>query len=306
MDAFSFSYPRYLTAKETVDERALNERVLAHFLRRLTGEVSASVDILEVGGGTGATLRRLLWRLGRTDISTVRYTLVDARRDNLEAARTQLREWASANDYRFRSDEERIHLRGPADQANHLESVHVRFRRGDFFDLVSPSRVSGSFDAVVAQALLDIVDIEKALRRLRSVLRDGGLWYLPIHFDGVTAFEPLYDPKVDEQVQRVYHDSMVAPEAGRRILTTIRHLGAHLRAVGASDWVVFAEEEGYPDNEKYFLQCILQFVLDEIKKDGRISTSVAEEWAAHRWKQIEQESLVYIAHQLDICAQTPA
>ena len=302
MDSFTFSYPRYLTAKESVDERALNGAVTTHFLRRLTEGAPERVAILEAGGGTGATLRRLLRRLDETTVSAVDYTLIEARGDNLETARAALREWASSAGYRVRADGPQVRL-GRSAPENGLSEVRVTFRQGDFFEVLSADGDAGSYDAVVAQALLDILDVERALRVLGSVLRRGGLWYLPIHFDGVTTFEPRFDPEVDAMVQRVYHDSMPAPEAGRRIVTTLQELGAELREVGASDWVVFGGEDGYREDEEYFLQCIVNFVVEEIRSDDRIPDSVVDDWAAHRWRQIETGTLIYIAHQLDICAQ---
>jgi len=303
VDSFAFSYPRYLTAKESVDERALNGAVSTHFLRRLTEGAPERIAILEAGGGTGATLRRLLRRLDETTVSAVDYTLIEARGDNLETARASLREWASSAGYRVRADGPQVRLDRAPGPVDGLSEVRVTFRQGDLFEVVSADGDAGSYDAVVAQALLDIVDVERALRVLGSVLRRGGLWYLPIHFDGVTTFEPRFDPEVDAMVQRVYHDSMPAPEAGRRILTRLRQLGAELREVGASDWVVFGGRDGYREDEKYFLQCIINFVVDEISADDRIPDSVVDEWAAHRWHQIETGTLIYIAHQIDICAQ---
>ena len=56
----NYSFIRYLEAKATVDDRALNQRVwdaLAEQLKRYQPE--GLLQVLEVGGGIGTMLRRV-------------------------------------------------------------------------------------------------------------------------------------------------------------------------------------------------------------------------------------------------------
>ena len=83
-----YSFPRYLLSKQSVDDRALNKDVLSALKANLPDE---PLTIIEVGGGIGTMLARLLrWDV----ISQVDYTLVDEMVENIEFARAWLPKWA--------------------------------------------------------------------------------------------------------------------------------------------------------------------------------------------------------------------
>src|SRR5579863_4012124 len=87
-------YARYLTAKTTVDDRALNRYVLAE-LRRLVP--AGAPRVLEVGAGLGTMVARLIdWGA----VGAGEYTLLDADRELLDGARRWLRDWAAARGLR--------------------------------------------------------------------------------------------------------------------------------------------------------------------------------------------------------------
>src|SRR5262249_20595229 len=82
-------YARYLAAKTTVDDRALNRHVLAE-LRRLM-PVGAP-RVLEVGAGLGTMVARLMdWGV----VGTGEYILLDADRLLLDDSRQWLSDWAA-------------------------------------------------------------------------------------------------------------------------------------------------------------------------------------------------------------------
>lgn len=302
MEHFTFDYPRYLNAKESVDERALNERVTERFVDELVDRDEHGLRVLEAGAGTGATLRRLLERLGpREGPGELRYCFVEERADNLRAARDQLQEWASATGYGLSEDADRIVLDGRGTAAL-LDLVRVDFVQKDVFEYLE-NRPGDPFDAIIAQALLDIVDLDAALETMASHLRAGGLWYLPIHFDGVTALEPTIDPTLDQTIEEHYHRSMNDPQTGRHLLTSLRRTGAHLLDVGASDWIVFGSDGEYPGDEDYFLKCIIYFILNELQDSEYDNDINIIEWARQRRSQIRRGELIYLAHQIDVCAR---
>src|SRR5580704_13159385 len=87
-------YARYLAAKTTVDDRALNRPVLAE-LRRLMP--AGAPRVLEVGAGLGTMVARLLdWGV----ISAGEYVLLDADRQLLDCSRLWLRDWAATRGVR--------------------------------------------------------------------------------------------------------------------------------------------------------------------------------------------------------------
>ncbi len=290
----SYTYPRYLSAKRSVDERALNRRVWTRFVQ-LAARRESPLRILEVGGGIGATLERIVKALDDRDVGIVEYTLVDVNPDNVGAARERLGPLTT----------ERTREGGS-------QEVSIQFETTDLFDFAANAE-EGRYDVIVGQAILDLLSVPAALRALRPLLAKDGLWYLPIHFDGVTAFEPPLDSKLDAQIERLYHQSMAAKEpeghdgahTGRRLLTRLRMEGANLLEAGSSDWVVFAGKDGYPEDEAYFLHHVLHFVEDELTDHPALDSGAFAEWIEERRRQIEAGELIYVAHQLDVLALQP-
>src|SRR5579862_10064640 len=87
-------YARYLAAKTTVDDRALNRQVLTE-LRRLMP--AGAPRILEVGAGLGTMVARLMdWGA----IGAGEYILLDADRHLLDSSRQWLRDWAASRGLR--------------------------------------------------------------------------------------------------------------------------------------------------------------------------------------------------------------
>src|SRR5579864_7925246 len=87
-------FARYLAAKTTVDDRALNRHVLDE-LRRLMP--AGAPRVLEVGAGLGTMLARLVdWGAIRAG----EYILLDADRQLLDYSRRWLRDWAAARSLR--------------------------------------------------------------------------------------------------------------------------------------------------------------------------------------------------------------
>lgn len=302
----SYSYPRYLKAKESVDARSLNRRVWARFLNALPGAPS-SLRIFEVGGGVGSTFCRLVNALGDKEIEThvLHYTIVDREPENIQAARERISGWAEDQGYQVGGTQDEIHLvDGP------LSEVRLSLITDDLFayaDRPSPA----TFDAVIAQAVLDLLDLSDFFASLRPLLKEGGIWYLPIHFDGVTGFEPPIDRQLDKKIERLYHESMGGGQVGegyrahtgRRLLAVLREQGDHILSAGSSDWIVFPREDGYRDDEEYFLHHILNFIEEELSDHLCLEPDPFRDWIQKRRQQISDGELVYIAHQLDVLSQ---
>src|SRR5215469_14423582 len=88
--SMSLDYARYLAAKTTVDDRALNRHVLAE-LRRLMPP--GAPRVLEVGAGLGTMVTRLMdWGV----VGSGEYILLDADRQLLDSSRRWLGDWAAS------------------------------------------------------------------------------------------------------------------------------------------------------------------------------------------------------------------
>ena len=82
-------YARYLAAKTTVDDRALNRQVLGELCRLMP---AGAPRVLEVGAGLGTMVARLLdWGV----VGAGEYILLDADRQLLDSSRRWLRDWAA-------------------------------------------------------------------------------------------------------------------------------------------------------------------------------------------------------------------
>ncbi len=302
------AFARYLEAKRTVDDRALNRQVwqaLANALAPTAPE--RPLEVLEVGAGTGAMFRRTLeWGL----LQHARYTAVDSSRKNIASGLDSLGVWGRENGYSVqRSGDELWFLRGEALR------VQLRMVAADFYDFqdIAPQSAAaggGGWSLLIAHAFMDLVDLARALPRLLAALCTGGLFYFPITFDGLTTLEPPVDPVLDELILALYHRSMDerlvsgAPSGdsrtGRRLFAALRKHGGQVLAAGSSDWVVFPGPDGYPHQEGQFLHFIIETIANALHGHPQLLQYDLDRWVTARQAQITRRELVYIAHQLDI------
>ena len=138
----------------------------------------------------------------------------------------------------------------------------------------------------------------------------NSLAWLTINFDGVTSLEPTIDAALDEQIERLYHQTMDTratggdSRSGRHLFGHLRSVGAEFLTAGASDWVVHAVGEKYLADEEYFLHFILQFFEESLAGHPELYAGAFSAWIAKRHIQIERGELVYIAHQTDFLVRT--
>jgi SAM-dependent methyltransferase len=301
---FGSSFQRYLTAKRTVDDRALNQRVWKALEERLTAlEGLPGIDIIELGGGVGTMFERMVeWGL----LSNVRYTLVDEANENIRAARDRITAWAGRQGLRCAVEGDQLHLKGTG------SDFHFVAREAEMGAFLR-AHEGRQWDLLVAHAFLDLLDVPKALPWLRSALKPGGLMYLTINFDGLTAFEPLLDFDLDERIVSLYHRSMDErvtggqpsgdSRTGRRLFTWLPAAGLRILEAGSSDWTVYATDGRYRGDEAYFLRFILGFFWQSLRDRPELERGELEGWLAARLSQIEHGELVFIAHQIDFLVQ---
>jgi hypothetical protein len=294
----TFDYARYLAAKTTVDDRALNRRVLAELCRLMP---AGAPRVLEVGAGLGTMVARLMdWGA----VCAGEYILLDADRRLLDCSRRWLCDWAAARGLRtdllpdgLRAGDLRVRL-VHAELGRYLEAAH-----------------GAPADVLIANAFLDLVDVPAVLPGLLRLLAPGGAYWFTINYDGESIFEPGHPH--DDQIMRAYHCDMderfryrrPAGESrtGRRLFHYLRAAGAPALAAGSSDWVVSADPNGnYPGDEAYFLRSILHTIHDSLRnRQDRVEPADLSDWLAERGRQLAAGELVYIAHQLDFAGRSP-
>ena len=298
----NYSFTRYLSAKKSVDDRALNQHVWQSLIRTLPPTTpGAPLRVLEVGAGIGTMVERFL---SRSRISNVVYTAIDAQAVNIAEARQRLPRWAADQGFRLTENSPHwLHLQ-QSDQELFIETEVI-----NCFQFIAREQSQRTWDLLIAQAFLDLVDVQTALPVLLSTLRPGALFTFTITFDGITSFQPEIDPALDDHIERLYHQTMDQrfvtgkssgdSRTGRHLFAYLRAAGAEVLDVGSSDWVVFAGPNGYPADEAYFLHFIIHTIDKALAGHPEIKAERFADWIAQRHTQVEAGTLVYITHQLD-------
>lgn len=276
------AFHRYLAAKRTIDDRALNGHVWQTWRAALPG---GPLAVLEAGAGTGTMIDRLAARGVLPPGS--RYTALDA-----DATAV------TAGQHRFAGQSPPFALEWVAD---------------DVYAFAEREQGRRVWELLVAHAFLDLADMPRLLPRLFALLRPGGLFYFSLVFDGLTAFEPPLDPALDEQIIALYHQTMDerrvdgrptgGSRSGRALLGHLPAAGAEILAAGGSDWVVVPGRGGYPADEAYFLHYMLHFVESSLAGRPELDPARLAAWLARRRAQIDVGELIFIAHHIDVCGR---
>jgi SAM-dependent methyltransferase len=271
------SFIRYLASKKSVDDRSLNRLV---WQAMISAVGSGKPRVLELGGGIGTMVERVI-EDGRLDPAS--WTMIDSQPALIQEA------------------EQRLGARVPFPVKLIPSSLDAYLGSG--FD---------PFDLVVANAVLDLLDPPIALPRILRLAGPGGVFLFSVTFDGLTAMEPEIDAELDARVIGLYHrtmdDRMDAGKpsgdsrCGRHLLTLLPRCGYRIVEAGASDWIVYPREGGYPSDERFFLSCILDFFDESLSGHADMDRADLRRWLSIRREQLAAGELVYLAHQLDVLA----
>jgi len=285
-----YSFPHYLLAKQSVDDRALNRPVYEQMIASLPAQ---PLRIIEVGAGIGTMLARLV-RWGW--LKQADYVLVDEMAENIDYAVDWIPRWGTESGLNVERDRtDRLRL------FDSSHEIRVHLLQADVFDFIRSQPAPA--DLLIAHAFLDLLPLPASLPPLFSLTKN--LAWLTVNFDGLTNLEPTLDPVLDSRIERLYHRSMDArpsggdSQCGRHLFSHLQAVGADLFAAGASDWVVQSVNGAYPADEAYFLQFILHFFEESLGGGPELDPAAFSAWLAKRRAQIECGELVYIAHQMD-------
>ena len=306
----TYSFTRYLAAKKSVDDRALNWQVWQSLAQALSQVGSVrTLQVLEVGAGIGTMVERLVeWGL----LQQATYTAIDVDPEMIAEHRRRLPAWMATHGCTICEDT-------PPRQRfrRHGHDLVVETETVDLQHFAERSQGQRSWDLLIAHAVLDLLDLPSTLPSLLALLRPGGLLYCSMVFDGVTSLQPEIDPALDAQIEALYHQTMDQrrhaghlsgdSHSGRHVFTHLRALGTNMLAAGSSDWIVFAGPQGYPGDEAYFLHFIINTIGTALSSHPALDPGRLQQWISRRQAQIEAGALVYIAHQLDVlgCAPGP-
>lgn len=300
-----YSFTRYLEAKKSVDDRALNRHVLGTLTKLLPkSDPEKPLKVLEIGAGIGVMIDRMMdWEI----LNHADYTAVDLQSAN----KTHAIRWLCCQSEKRGVDFSEISsdtwiLKGED------QHIQVNFITKDFSEFISSEK--RKWDLLVANAFLDLVDVPSTLPLLFSCLKKGGLFYFTINFDGVSILEPPIDPELDRQILNLYHKTMDKrrinarrsgdSQTGRHLFSKIGNVGVRILDAGASDWCIFPIGNNYPNDEAYFLHFILNTIHRALENCPKLNADSLRDWIAARQIQVERSELIYIAHQLDLVGTT--
>jgi SAM-dependent methyltransferase len=296
-----FSFIRYLAAKKSVDDRALNRQVREALGQALSARPAGTqLRVLEIGCGIGTMVERLVeWGF----LQDAEYTGIDLEPACVAEAYQRVLLFAGQKNFTLEPGKKGVGLIGPG------LKLTLAFEVSDCFAFAAREAGRSAWDLLLAHAFLDLVDLDKALPKLLALLNPGGWFYFTLNFDGATVFEPVIEPEWDSRIVSLYHQTMArrspggkvseGSTTGRRLFGALQTAGAEVLAAGSSDWVVFPEQRRYREDEAYFLHFIIHTIQGALAGHPELDRQVFEAWIDRRHAQVEAGELSYLAHQLD-------
>lgn len=297
----NFSFTRYLSAKKSVDDRALNRGVWSALADNLPSFSQIQpLEVIEIGAGIGTMIERMVdWDL----LKFANYTAIDAQTEVFDCARQRLPAWSDARGLQTKGTQPGLLLYGDEIQ------IDIQLEAIDLHDFLAQHQGRQTWNVLVAHAFLDLVDIPSVLPKLLELCKVDGIFYFSLNYDGLTVLEPTIDMEFDTLILDLYNQTMdnrlIAGQksgdsrTGRHLFSQLANTGATVVAAGSSDWVVHPGQDGYPQDEKYFLHYIINTIYRALRSHPSLEIDRFEKWVEGRHSQIERRELVYIAHQID-------
>jgi glycosyltransferase involved in cell wall biosynthesis/SAM-dependent methyltransferase len=165
--------PGWLDLREAADHAAFAEAPLAELMRIFGGR--ETISIVDLGAGSGSTLRFLAPRLGPRQ----RWLLIDDDERVLAHARKRLGEWAE----RIAEDGDVLVL------FKNGTRIETRFARRNLAADPLPSDANGC-DLVTASAFFDLVSRDWQDRFAARLGEVGAALYARLTYDGASTFQP--------------------------------------------------------------------------------------------------------------------
>ncbi len=298
------TFTQFLTAKRTVEDRALNRVVFKRFVDELAvcaTNTDEPIRIVEIGVGTGSMIARLAeWNALPPKVS---YRALDIDSETLALAHQRLPNQLQTAGYAVETTDTGFRARRSVDDGPD-QLLDSTLAVGDGFE------VDDRADAVIASAVLDLVALDSALDSIQQLLVDGGLLYAPFTFNGHTSFRPPHPQ--DGTIEKLYHRHMdeirVQPghsRAGQQLLTALPAAGYSILEAGGADWVVHPADGEYPSEESTVLEHLLSTIEGALADYAAdiLSPSARDEWIETRRRQLTAGELTLVAHHMDVLAR---
>ncbi len=279
----------YLNAKEIIDRRARNPQIWKRLLEELKEYYKQSPDdrliVTEIGGGLGGLASQLLEACSEIPLD---YRIVDKDARLAATARARL-------------------------ESLEHEQHSINIYQDDLLNEELPELL-GKADLVIAQSMLDLVDLRVAMPQIHALAKPGALLYAPVTFNGFTEFRPPYsDSQIEYQLLTAYHRSMdertgVHPDAGGSragwvVQRNMRRDGGIIIESGSSDWLVSSDPSvpTHRDFLSHFLDFFARCLIDRVD----VPQQQLNSWLEQRNQQMNSGHLLVHIHNLDLLAKFP-
>jgi SAM-dependent methyltransferase len=318
-------FQAFLEAKAPIDSASLDPGLSTRFRRSL--EADRAPRLLDVGMGTGATLRRVLALPLSGDLELAG---LDRDERSLELARRCLTEQLRAQGCRVR--EQALEAGWLLEADSGWRRIRVRLVCGDLLGSgAAPLLGEGGFGYLTAHALLDLLPLGRALRVMHALLAPGGLLYATLNYDGSTALLPEdRDPDFERSLLAAYDASMEARRvdgeptggafSGRRLGAELERAGFRVLGEGRSDWQVRSNpasgaasgaasgsapgpSPAQQSHTALFLEALLGMIAGEGRRAAGIEAGKLEAWWDRRRADLRAGRLGLSARNLDFLAR---
>ena len=294
----SVSFADYLNAKFALDERSLNGEVRRAYEQALHS--LPKIECLDVGAGTGASLRRLLASSLSAPLSV---TALDRDTNLLDIARRDIPGWLGAVELK-------PHMQDGAIRTCGEMQIDIRFADGE----LKHHRPDRIYNVITAHAFLDLAPLRAALRQFAAWLEPGGYLYTSINYDGDTALLPVYEDSVFEadllshynrtmELRRVDGLATGGAYCGRRLRDLLPGYGFEILAAGDSAWNISPVRQQYRDRDAICLEALLGMIYGEGRGCDLFAVDELDRWRDARKRCLQQGLLELRIQHLDFLAR---
>lgn len=297
------SFQSYLEAKYAIDEAALNREVLRVFETRFS--LLDTPRVLDIGTGTGASIRRLLQNSAIKSFKKVKIVSVDREEASLRLAVKSICRLLTEHKYQVTENKLCIAAK------DKTRSLSIDFLVADIFESNLQKRL-GDFEpnCIISHAVLDLLPLGKAVALFFQLMEKNGILYLTINYDGRTTIVPAYSDAEFEGKLLAHYDASMdnrdSDSGGSRTGTKLHQFlmegGFSILGFGASDWSAGPFDGNYREGEASFLRAMTTNIYLEGQKAPFLQKNPLDRWYRRRLAQIKETQLGLIVHQTDIVA----
>lgn len=208
-EAAFYQEANYLSWKERLDAKAeAGKQELLDIVKKTSSSTGNNgfSRILDIGTGAGSQVRQSIDEGLAANGATIIATDTDGK--TMSESVSQYRAWAQEKGYaleevsvddRDENDKHAVYVFNLSDTKG--KSYLIKgFKESVYEHGTASSSVQGLFDLITGRSVIEHTDNERVAPVMANLLKDGGVLYLPVNYDGITEFSPTeHEDLQDEQ-----------------------------------------------------------------------------------------------------------